>query len=320
MTKTKIFLDSGAFSAYTRGINISIENYINFIKKHKEYISLYAVLDVVGDAESTLQNQRIMEKAGLKPIPCFHLGEPLSYLRKYVHEYEYIAIGGMAKISSESQLMFFLDDCFDIICNKKGLPKIKVHAFGVTRTPILTRYPFYSADSSSWLLTAAVGGIYVPWRKKDGSWDYLEELPGKKTQKICVSAMSKILKTGIGSHFANVSRKKQEVILDWISEQGYEMGSSSFRIVSPDYNLKEGEREIYAKHVIDDDILCMDRIQDHVIESKERIIETIQVPGLSNSYQLRSRINALFFRELGEHIPKWPWPWKGRTIQALGVI
>lgn len=319
MAGTKIFLDSGAFSAYTRGININIEDYINFIKKHKEYISLYAVLDVVGDAESTLQNQRIMEKAGLKPIPCFHLGEPLSYLEKYVHEYEYVAIGGMAKIPSESQLILFLDDCFDIICDKKSMPKIKVHAFGVTRTPILTKYPFYSADSSSWLLTAAVGGIYVPWRKKDGSWDYLEELPGKKTQKICVSSISKVLRTGVGSHFANVSRKKQQVILDWISEHGYEMGTSSFRAVSPDYKLKEGERECCVKHIIND-VLCIGSIQNNMTESKERIIETIHVPGLSNSYQMRSRINALFFRELGEHIPKWPWPWKGRTIQALGVI
>ena len=79
--KVHLFLDSGAFSAYTLGIEINIYEYIEFIKQHKNIIDMYANLDVIATgntlndkkyaAEKTLQNQKIMEEAGLSPLPVF---------------------------------------------------------------------------------------------------------------------------------------------------------------------------------------------------------------------------------------------------------
>ena len=80
--KVNLFLDSGAFSAFTQGAEINIVDYIAFIKKNKKYIETYAVLDVIGSAEKTWENQRIMEKAGLSPLPCFHFGEGVKWLKK----------------------------------------------------------------------------------------------------------------------------------------------------------------------------------------------------------------------------------------------
>ena len=129
--KISLFLDSGAFSAWSKGIDIDIQEYIKFIKKHEKYIDVYAVLDDILDPEKTLKNQKIMEKAGLSPLPCFHFGEPLHYLKRYIDNYDYVALGGMVPISNKD-LSVWLDKLFrDYICDDKGMPKVKIHGFGI---------------------------------------------------------------------------------------------------------------------------------------------------------------------------------------------
>src|SRR5690606_34552783 len=90
-----IFVDSGAFSAYTREAVIDIDDYIAFIKHYRKDITVYANLDAIGDAKASLYNYEYMCNAGLHPLPVFHQGEDFSYLRKYLEETEYIALGGM---------------------------------------------------------------------------------------------------------------------------------------------------------------------------------------------------------------------------------
>ena len=52
----------------------------------------------------------------------------------------------------------FLDSCFRIIKNSSN-PKVKVHTFGMTSFPLLEKYPIDSADSTSWIMVGANGGI-----------------------------------------------------------------------------------------------------------------------------------------------------------------
>ena len=68
-----LFLDSGAYSAWTQGVEINIRDYIDFIKQHQDIIDIYANLDVISidgkrgsklTAELTLKNQKIMEEGG----------------------------------------------------------------------------------------------------------------------------------------------------------------------------------------------------------------------------------------------------------------
>src|SRR3990167_8063836 len=48
------FLDSGAFTAFTQGTNINIDDYIEVIKELN--IPYYAALDVIGDYKATEKN------------------------------------------------------------------------------------------------------------------------------------------------------------------------------------------------------------------------------------------------------------------------
>lgn len=160
----RVFLDSGAFSAFTQGVQVDIGKYCDYIHRNADIIEVASVLDAIGDAEGTWRNQEEMERRGTSPLPCFHYGEPTEVLDYYVSKYEYITIGGMVPISTP-QLMVWLDRLWaEHLTHADGTPKLRVHGFGLTSLPLMFRYPWYSVDSSTWVQWAANGMILVPGR------------------------------------------------------------------------------------------------------------------------------------------------------------
>ena len=164
----KVFLDSGAFSAFTQGIKVDLPAYCNYVKKNKDIIEevdgdlLASVLDGIGDPLQTWKNQQAMESLGVRPLPCFHYGEDERYLEEYVKNYTYITLGGMVPISTP-QLYHWLDRIWDkYLTDGAGRPLIKVHGFGLTTVDLMKRYPWYSVDSSSWVQIARTGGMMLP--------------------------------------------------------------------------------------------------------------------------------------------------------------
>lgn len=158
----RVFLDSGAFSAFTQGVTIDIGRYCDYILRNSDIVEVASVLDAIGDCEGTWRNQAEMERRGVTPLPCFHYGEPLEALDYYVANYEYITIGGMVPISTP-QLKIWLDRVWDEhLTHPDGTPKVKVHGFGLTSLPLMFRYPWYSVDSSTWVQWAANGMILIP--------------------------------------------------------------------------------------------------------------------------------------------------------------
>lgn len=158
----KIFLDSGAFTAFTKGAQIDLKTYCNYIKKNVDIIQVASVLDAIGDDHGTYENQLKMEREGIRPLPCFHYGDDERYLEHYVANYEYITIGGMVPIAS-GQLKLWLDRIWGkYLTDQDGRPKVKVHGFGMTDVYLMGRYPWYSVDSSTWVQSAFNGGVTVP--------------------------------------------------------------------------------------------------------------------------------------------------------------
>lgn len=158
----KVFLDSGAFSAYSQGVTIDIGRYCDYIHRNADIIEFPSVLDAIGDYRETWRNQAEMERRGVNPLPCFHYGEPEEVLEYYIANYDYITIGGMVPISTP-QLKIWLDRIWaDYLTHPDGTPKVKVHGFGLTSLPLMFRYPWYSVDSSTWVQWAANGMILIP--------------------------------------------------------------------------------------------------------------------------------------------------------------
>lgn len=315
--KVELFLDSGAYSAWMQGISIDIQEYIAFIKEHERDLALYAVLDVIGDAEGTLKNQRIMEEAGLSPLPCFHFGEDLSYLERYVEEYEYLALGGLAAMGSKPQMFDFLDKAFDVICDKEGMPKVKVHGFAVTSLRAMKRYPWFSVDSTSWLSTARMGFMLVPHKLPNGDWDYLETQPGRSTRKVAVSSISPAA-GATDSHFSTLSKQWQAESLEWIAQHGLTMGKSRFKRVEPGYQLGENEKWVGAPGVGEfEDDHEFGTSKKKACPKNREYVEIIEEAGLCNDYVARDILSALYFKELESKFPEWPWRWKRPAMGRL---
>lgn len=152
-------LDSGAYSVFTKKVNISITEYLAYIKRYGHlFTTVFTLDDRFDDPDHNLRNQNYLED-GLKdktwkPVPCIHDGgDPLGEIKMYVDQgHDYIALGSLgirkkidAKVLEATKIQF---------------PNVKFHLFGSLNRETLFKYKPYSADASSWAQEAAQGNIY----------------------------------------------------------------------------------------------------------------------------------------------------------------
>lgn len=215
--KVKVFLDSGAFSAFTKGIEVDIEAYCRYIHENADIIEVASVLDGIGDPQLTWENQVRMERLGTRPLPCFHYGEDERYLEYYVAHYDYITLGGMVPISTP-QLRLWLDRLWErYLTDGAGRPRVRVHGFGLTTLSLMERYPWYSVDSSSWVQIAATGNILIPGK---GIIAVSSTSPAAKQAGRHVDNIPELQQLGCHSEITRrgfeVERIKQEYLARWV--------------------------------------------------------------------------------------------------------
>lgn len=204
-TGRKIFLDSGAFSAYTQGVNVDLRQYCDYVKRNADIFEVVSVLDAIGDADQTYRNLAQMEEYGIQALPCYHYGEPEEVLEYYASHYDYITIGGMVPISTP-QLLIWLDRIWGkYLTNPDGRAKLKVHGFGLTSVPLMARYPWFSVDSSSWVQLGGMGNIFLP---EYGTIAISEHAPQLKQAE---------------KHIDNLPYEHQQVIVGYIEGLGFDL-------------------------------------------------------------------------------------------------
>lgn len=172
--KLKLFIDSGAYTAFTKQISLDIDDYIEYINVNGHNFNIVASVDVIPTdksdaikcAEASFDNFIYMRHRITCPhklLPTYHQGEPIENLKRIITyedtfgKLDYIAIGALANTLSFDIRKEFISRCFDVI--QEFNPNIKVHAFGMTDLRLLELFPFKSADSSAWLLAAGMGEI-----------------------------------------------------------------------------------------------------------------------------------------------------------------
>ena len=180
MCNNKLFIDSGAYSAWSKNKPIDVDDYIKFINENTDKFTLFAsVDDIPGELrrKPTLWEQRespakswhnylymreqVKDKDKL--LPVFHIGEDFRHLQNMLdatfngEHIPYIGLGGTVG-STNSDKDNWYKQCFKVI-QQSSNPNVKVHAFGMTNLGILENYPFESADSTTWLITAVNGEI-----------------------------------------------------------------------------------------------------------------------------------------------------------------
>ena len=176
----KLFIDSGAYTAFTKGKTVDVDEYITYINSISSTLHCFAQVDhITGKGETKEDTARLswenflyMRTRVLEPhklVPIFHQGEDLKWLQNML-EYcddigmlDYIGFGAMVGTGvTKTDKCLFFDRAFSVIEHSSN-PNVKVHAMGMTSLSLLELYPFYSADSTSWIMQAATGSIFTPW-------------------------------------------------------------------------------------------------------------------------------------------------------------
>ena len=180
MSNNKVFIDSGAYSAWSKNKPIDVDDYIKFINENTDKFTLFAsVDDIPGELrrKPTLWEQRespakswhnylymreqVKDKDKL--LPVFHIGEDFRHLQNMLdatfngEHIPYIGLGGTVGLACTVKEDWY-KQCFKII-QQSSNANVKVHAFGMTNLEILENYPFESADSTTWLMAAINGEL-----------------------------------------------------------------------------------------------------------------------------------------------------------------
>lgn len=226
-----LMLDSGAFSAWTKKESIDVEDYGKFLQKHGNDFDLIVNLDVIPgefgqkavpydemiqSIEQGWYNYHRLVEMGIpkkKLIHVFHQGEPFSYLEKMVNEMEYIGISP-ANDRTTSEKKVWLDECMRYVLNGNGKPLVKFHGFGMTSLHLIWRYPWFSIDSTTWVLVGAMGGLLIP-KTKFGRFTYRESpiiLP------VTMKNQPKEKK-----HYFNLSEIEQSKVHRYLKDRGFDI-------------------------------------------------------------------------------------------------
>lgn len=156
-------LDSGAYTAYTQGVKINLDDYMEFLLKYGKYFAGGQInLDAIGDGKTSYLNWRKLRQKGIDVIPVYHLGTDEKWLEKYIKNTDYIAIGAIANLNTKARMLGLTHIWKKYLLDGNGQPKVKVHGLGLTSLQIVLVFPWYSVDSAQAIKAAAYGKVMVP--------------------------------------------------------------------------------------------------------------------------------------------------------------
>lgn len=222
---TRIILDSGAFTAWTKRTKIDIDQYADFCLDHLDVVDHFVSLDSIpgtfGEslipmseirraAEEGWENYQYLLSRGIpeeKLLHVFHQGEEFKWLDRIAHN-TYIGISP-ANDRNTRDRMAWLDECMKHITDENGNLTTQFHGLAVTSLRLMLRYPWTSVDSASWKRNAAYGKVYIPSRIASGSPDW-----SKQGLMIIVSQQQSHKKDHIGNMPKIIQENVEKVIDD----------------------------------------------------------------------------------------------------------
>ena len=210
-TEDYSFYKSKEFKKYRRA-------YLKYVLKNKAQWSGCINLDIINNAEESYKSLKWFAKRGADLIPVYHFGSPLSYLQQYIDDgYKFIAIGGV----TPNRWEVVEQPLIDIWKKYFEGTDIKVHGLACTSFNLITNFPWYSVDSTSWRKSAAYGKIYVPYLKKDKSFNF------NRAPFVLGTSMDSLTQEKKEAHANTLTEKghKEKAFLKWMEYIKIPLGS-----------------------------------------------------------------------------------------------
>lgn len=150
-----VLLDCGAFTAYTSGKPIALQDYLTFLDREGSKIFRYLALDVIANPEATEANLQEMLRGGYKPVPVHVLGDDQRRMDQLFEYSDYVALGGVLRPGKGHASHSY------VIAKMKWAAGRNVHWLGFVRSELFSGLKPYSCDSSSWSQANMYGLLHV---------------------------------------------------------------------------------------------------------------------------------------------------------------
>jgi hypothetical protein len=283
MKKPKVILDSGAYTAHRKGKKIDIDDYAEYVKEHGNEYDMCFNLDSIGNAKKSYTNWKYLQSKGVDTVPIYHIGTNEVFLRKYLRETDYIGLGAIANLETTQRLLGLSHIWKTYLTNKEGIPTVKVHGLGLTAVDIMIRYPWYSVDSFTPVISAVWGSVLLPRLDNDGTPHYF---------KLGISKISDQgdHKVDMANSFPSLPERSKGVYYKLFEKYGFKIGEIAYQ-VKKDRRGKQGENERKP-------VPMFDLIKPANIKTRT----------LANSWEERMRWNLTMWTHLRKRLPIYPRP------------
>ena len=147
-------LDNGAFSAWKGGKTPDWEKYYDWVRSLAVAPNFdWAVIpDVINGSECA--NDSLLDQWPLGKfigVPVWHIHESLGRLSRLADEWPRIALGSSGKWSTPRSSSWWnrMGEAMDMLCDRDGRPKCKLHGLRMLDPAIFSKLPLASADSTN---------------------------------------------------------------------------------------------------------------------------------------------------------------------------
>lgn len=164
-----VFLDSGAFTFHMMYQKLGYgweeaygsqqlvdytKEYGEFLKKYGHRFEICAEIDV-GHWPQKLRQREYLESMApdAKLLPVIHPSDPPEYRHFLCKNYEYVGLGGVGSARSLEAVKAYVTRSIQI-ARRYGT---RYHGFAITIIEIMKMMPFFSCDSTSWLMGSKYG-------------------------------------------------------------------------------------------------------------------------------------------------------------------
>lgn len=185
----RVMIDSGAYSVWSRGLKIDLDQYIKFCKERPQ-LDIVVSLDVIPPKNTKLTPETkeslcaegwsnylkmIRHLPMEKVLPVHHRGDSFKWLEKMLDfGCPYIGLSPRHDGTDKRRRFSYIEECRKVVLDSSGSPLVKTHGFAVSYPEFMCRFPWYSVDSASWVKSAAWGIVLLP-PKTNGEWDFTKQ-------------------------------------------------------------------------------------------------------------------------------------------------
>lgn len=149
-------VDSGAFSSWTKGVNMDVVAYADWVQtwgRHPgfDWCLIPDVIDGDEKENDSLISRWCASVSERVSVPVWHMHESIARLQRLTEDWPRVALGSSGRYASVGSEAWWgrMRDAMDAVCDADGRPRTKLHGLRMLNSEVFTRLPLSSADSTN---------------------------------------------------------------------------------------------------------------------------------------------------------------------------